>query len=142
MVSSLSRVMSQVVAPRAFETRNVGVTLEVDPVVGPDGFTIDLCIAPEIVEFEGFVNYGSPITTGGTDANGIPAQVILTENKIQQPIFAMRRVTTAVTIWDGQTVAIGGLIREDVQSVYSQLLAKRTSVLKSQTPISSHYLSQ
>ena len=103
--------------PTAFETRNVGVTLEVDPVVGSDGFTIDLNIAPEVVEFEGFVNYGSPITTGGTDANGNPTQVVLTENKIEQPIFASRKVSTAVTIWDGQTVAIGGLIREDVQSV-------------------------
>ncbi|MGK0188726.1 MAG: general secretion pathway protein D [Verrucomicrobiales bacterium] len=103
--------------PTAFETRNVGVTLEVDPVVGSDGFTIDLNIAPEVVEFEGFVNYGSPITTGGTDANGNPTQVVLTENKIEQPIFASRKVSTAVTIWDGQTVAIGGLIREDVQTV-------------------------
>ena len=33
------------------------------------------------------------------------------------PIFATRRVTTQVTIWDGQTVAIGGLIREDVQDI-------------------------
>ena len=88
-----------------------------DLVVGSDGFTIDLNIAPEVVEFEGFVNYGSPITTGGTDANGNPTQVVLTENKIEQPIFASRKVSTAVTIWDGQTVSIGGLIREDVQSV-------------------------
>ncbi|HSI10840.1 MAG TPA: type II and III secretion system protein, partial [Chthoniobacter sp.] len=28
--------------PTAFETRNTGVTLEVEPVVGPDGYTIDL----------------------------------------------------------------------------------------------------
>ena len=103
--------------PTTFTTRNVGVTLEVDPVVGSDGFTIDLNIAPEVVEFEGFVNYGSPITTGGTDANGNPTQVVLTENKIEQPIFATRKVSTALTIWDGQTVAIGGLIREDVQQV-------------------------
>ena len=103
--------------PTAFETRNVGVTLEVDPTVGPDGFTINLRVAPEVVEFEGFINYGSPITTGGTDANGNPTQIVLTENKIEQPIFATRKVSTSVTIWDGQTVAIGGLIREDVQSV-------------------------
>ena len=65
--------------PTAFETRNVGVALEVDPVVGADGFPIDLNIAPEIVEFEGFINYESPITTGGTDANGNPTQVVLTD---------------------------------------------------------------
>ncbi|PYL80219.1 MAG: type II and III secretion system protein, partial [Verrucomicrobia bacterium] len=46
--------------PTAFETRNTGVTLEVEPVVGPDGVTIDLNLVPQVVEFEGFVNYGSP----------------------------------------------------------------------------------
>src|SRR5438445_514524 len=47
--------------PTAFETRNTGVTLEVEPVVGPDGVTIDLNLVPQVVEFDGFVNYGSPI---------------------------------------------------------------------------------
>ena len=47
--------------PTAFETRNTGVTLEVEPVVGPDGVTIDLNLVPQVVEFEGFINYGSPI---------------------------------------------------------------------------------
>ncbi|MCP4847696.1 MAG: type II and III secretion system protein [Verrucomicrobiaceae bacterium] len=103
--------------PTAFEMRPVGVTLEVDPVVGADGFTIELNVAPEVVEFEGFINYGSPIQTGAVDALGQPTTVVLTENRITQPVFSTRKLTTAVTIWDGQTVAIGGLIREDVQHV-------------------------
>ncbi len=91
--------------------------LEVDPVIGPDGYTIDLNLAPEVTEFEGFINYGSPINTASTDALGNPTTVTLTENKIEQPVFSTRKVTTAVTVWDGQTVAMGGLIREDVQDV-------------------------
>src|SRR5207245_10901290 len=47
--------------PQTFETRNIGVTLEVEPVVGPDGITIDLNLVPQVVEFEGFINYGSAI---------------------------------------------------------------------------------
>ena len=35
--------------PSAFETRNAGVTLEVEPVLGPDGKTIDLNIVPQDV---------------------------------------------------------------------------------------------
>ncbi len=101
--------------PTAFEMRPVGVTLEVDPVVGADGYTIELNIAPEVVEFEGFINYGSPIQSGAIDALGMPTTIVLTENRIEQPVFASRKLSTAVTIWDGQTVAIGGLIREDVQ---------------------------
>ncbi len=101
--------------PTAFDVRNVGVTMEVEPNVDADGFTISLNIAPEVVEFEGFINYGSPIQTSATNALGQPVQVTLTDNRILQPVFSVRRMQTNVTIWDGQTVAVGGLIREDVQ---------------------------
>ena len=107
--------------PAAFETRNTGVTLEVDPVLGPDDLTIDLNLSPEVVEFEGFINYGSPINAASIDALGNPTTVELTENRIEMPVFATRKVTTQVTIWDGQTVAIGGLIREDVQDVQDKI---------------------
>ena len=109
--------------PTAFETRNTGVTLEVEPVVGPDGITIDLNLVPQVVEFEGFINYGSPILappTAITTALGvIPGLAqqdrVLTPNVINQPIFSTRKVTTSVSVWDGQTVVLGGLMREDVQ---------------------------
>jgi len=103
--------------PTAFETRNTGVTLEVEPTLGADGYTIDLTLAPEVVEFEGFVNYGSPIQTAATDALGNPTTIILTENRIEQPVFSTRKLSTSVTIWDGMTLGVGGLIREDVQTV-------------------------
>ncbi len=108
--------------PTAFETRNLGVTLEVEPVVGPDGYTIDLNLSPEVVEFDGFVNYGSPIF--GAQFNPLTISIdtpVLTENVINQPIFSTRKVTTSVSIWDGQTIALGGLIREDVQKVQDKV---------------------
>lgn len=108
--------------PTAFETRDLGVTLEVEPVVGADGYTIDLNLSPEVVEFDGFVNYGSPIL--GAQYNPLTITIdtpVLTENVINQPIFSTRKVTTSVSIWDGQTVALGGLIREDVQKVQDKV---------------------
>ena len=110
--------------PTAFETRNTGVTLEVEPVVGPDGITIDLNLVPQVVEFEGFINYGSPILappSGFTDPlTGMfnllgQNDRVLTPNVINQPIFNSRKITTSVSVWDGQTVVLGGLMREDVQ---------------------------
>ncbi|MFN2621678.1 MAG: Amuc_1098 family type IV pilus outer membrane protein [Chthoniobacterales bacterium] len=101
--------------PTGFETRNTGVTLEVEPVVGPDGITIDLNLVPQVVEFEGFINYGSPIQTTNTNLLGITTTSVLTPNIINQPIFSTRKVTTSVSVWDGQTVVLGGLMREDVQ---------------------------
>ncbi len=111
--------------PSNFETRNTGVTLEVEPVVGPDGVTIDLNLVPQVVEFEGFINYGSPISTVnpallgflGLPGNilGTQQSIVLTDNVINQPIFSSRKVTTSVSVFDGQTVVLGGLMREDVQ---------------------------
>jgi general secretion pathway protein D len=103
--------------PTAFETRNTGVTLEVEPTVGPDNYTIDLNLVPQVVEFEGFINYGSPIQTTSTNALGQSITNIITPNVINQPIFSTRKVSTSVAVFDGQTVVLGGLMREDVQKV-------------------------
>src|SRR5207249_5044780 len=40
---------------------------------------------------------------------------LLTDNVINQPIFSTRKVTTSVSVYDGSTVVLGGLMREDVQ---------------------------
>ena len=103
--------------PTGFETRNTGVTLEIEPTIGENNYSIDLRFAPELVEFEGFINYGSPIQTLGNDMFGNPISITITENRIEMPVFATRRVTTGLTIYDGYTVAVGGLMREDVQNV-------------------------
>ena len=94
--------------PTSFEMRPVGVRLEVEPTVGSDNYTIDLRLVPEVTEFEGFINYGSPILNRG---------VVVTENVINYPVFSERKVETSVSIYDGQTVVLGGLMREDVQKV-------------------------
>jgi len=110
--------------PTAFEMRKVGVILSVEPVVGSDGATIDLNLEPEVTEFEGFINYGSPILAPSSGPMIDPLlglinrpEQVITPNVINQPIFSTRKVTTNVSIWDGQTVVLGGLIREDVQKV-------------------------
>ena len=112
--------------PTSFETRDVGVQLEVEPTVGPDGYSIDLSLSPKIQEFQGFVNYGTPIyalapvryyPTAAIAQFGGTKQVLLSDNLIRQPVFSVRQVDTQVTVYDGQTVLLGGLMREDVQKV-------------------------
>ncbi|HEY5793176.1 MAG TPA: type II and III secretion system protein, partial [Chthoniobacterales bacterium] len=119
--------------PGGWTTQDLGVTLGVTPTIGPDNYTIDLEIEPEVVDFDGFINYGSPINAvgyrpeiPGSDLVAIgtvfvPEIQVLTQNVINQPIFTIRKITTTVTIWDGQTVALGGLIREDVQKVQDKV---------------------
>ena len=110
--------------PTSFETKPVGITLEVEPTVGPDGYTIDLILSPRVVEFDGFINYGSPINTvvttvpgtlGGITVPTLSETFLVTQNVINKPVFSTREVTTEVTVYDGQTVVIGGLMREDIQ---------------------------
>ncbi len=104
-------------SPVAWETRNTGVTLEIEPNIGENDFVIDIRFLPQIVEFEGFVNYGSPILAPSVDADGNPITLVVTENRIEMPVFSKRSVDTSLTIYDGYTVAVGGLMREDVQIV-------------------------
>ncbi|MFM8717933.1 MAG: Amuc_1098 family type IV pilus outer membrane protein, partial [Chthoniobacterales bacterium] len=94
--------------PTSFTMKPIGVKLEVEPTVGADNNTIELRLLPEVSEFEGFINYGSPIENRGE---------VVTDNVINYPVFSQRKVETSVSIYDGQTVALGGLIREDVQKV-------------------------
>jgi general secretion pathway protein D len=114
--------------PRDFTKQDLGVVLDAKPTIGPDGYTIDLELNPKVTDFDGFINYGSPINSVGNQIgtyNGVPASIpiiqTLTTNTINQPVFSFREVNTFVTVWDGQTVALGGLIREDVQKVQDKV---------------------
>ena len=65
-------------------------------------------------------------TSGRTDGvtaavTNAPTSVELTPNVINQPIFSTRKVTTEVTVWDGQTVVLGGLMSDDVQKVQDKV---------------------
>jgi beta-lactamase regulating signal transducer with metallopeptidase domain len=89
--------------PTAFEMRPVGVRMELNPFLKEDG-SIDLTLTPEVTSFEGFMDYGKSIEKQG-DASG----AVLTENKIQQPIFHSLKTTTTVTMQPGQSIVFGGL---------------------------------
>lgn len=94
-------------SPSEFTTREVGVVLNVRPTVGDDEYTVSMTLTPEVVDFEGFIQYGG-VASISTAAG---ASTILFS--IPQPLFAKRTVSTSVVCWDGQTVVLGGLITED-----------------------------
>jgi general secretion pathway protein D len=96
--------------PQDFETRNVGVEMTVTPNVENDN-TITLELTPRVTEFEGFVEYGGPsIALGEGTTAVVPAG-------FYQPVFSTREITTEVNIYDGATVIMGGLNRDEVRSV-------------------------
>lgn len=96
--------------PQDFVVRNVGVEMEVTPTVEDDN-SISLLLEPRVTEFEGFVEYG------GTSVAIASSTTVTVPSGFFQPIFSVRRVRTEVTIWDGATVVMGGLTREQAVSV-------------------------
>ncbi len=98
--------------PSAFQTRPVGIEVEVEPVIGDNNRRVDLAIVPSSVDFEGFINYGQDITLSSTkDILGNPV-VVKQPNNILQPVFRTNKITTSVSVWDGNTIAIGGVISD------------------------------
>lgn len=98
--------------PTSFEARDTGVFLEVLPTADANRQYIDVALKPVITDFDGFVNYGSPI-------NFISAgeSVVLAENPILMPVFSVKKVDTSMVIADGATVVIGGLLKDSVTTV-------------------------
>ena len=96
--------------PEDFVTRNVGVEMSVTPTVESDD-RITLTLQPTVTEFEGFVEYGGPsiaLTSG---------QSAVIPSGFYQPIFSTRQIETEVTVYDGATVVMGGLTRDEVRSI-------------------------
>ncbi len=89
--------------PSSFEERDIGASLEVEATVGDDGYTVDLNLAIMFSEFDGFINYGAPITDPQNP------DILLTDNRIIQPVFSRYSEATQVLVYDGATIAIGGL---------------------------------
>lgn len=108
--------------PNSWTKKNLGVTLEAKPTINLNGSSITLELHPQITDFDGFINYGTPINTIGysfatTNVSMVPFASTLTTNTINQPVFTIREINTSVVIGDGQTLVLGGLIREDIQKM-------------------------
>jgi general secretion pathway protein D len=101
--------------PQDFETRKVGVELRVTPTVEEDDYSISLDLNPKVTEFEGFVEYGGQSVAISNDTT------VTVPSGFYQPIFSTREVSTKVTLWDGATLVMGGLTREEVKTVHDKV---------------------
>jgi len=95
----------------------IGVKMGVKPDVTGDNSRVLLELEPSFVDFEGFINYGTPINSAYTLAYYNQTVTIMTNN-VQQPVFIRRDLTLpAVEVSDGYTLLLGGLLREDIQKI-------------------------
>jgi general secretion pathway protein D len=98
------------------QPKDVGVTLTVRAnQINPSQGFIDLnLIDAQMVDFDGFINFGSDITSFNADTGQSER---LVEGVALQPVFTVRRADTSVQLRDGEALLIGGLMREDPQQV-------------------------
>lgn len=124
-----SNMMVTPAHPTSFIQREIGTLLNVEVTgVNSEKTKVDLTINPEIVEFDGFINYGSPITqpiigynnTGmASAALGSDAYITsleLTKNEILKPVFTTRRATTTLNVQTGSTVVFGAMKKSRMMS--------------------------
>lgn len=77
--------------PKDFQRRDIGILLNVTPSVGKDLKTITLVLAPEVSQFSKFRDLGGGVTV---------------------PEFTTSDLATSVVIEHGQTVVLGGLMKD------------------------------
>jgi len=85
--------------PEKFVTRDAGILLKIVPRVGMDRKMINLTIIPEVSELGEWYDYGTEDTP------------------YKQPFFDSRKCITSIVVNDGDTVVLGGLIRETTDHI-------------------------
>jgi hypothetical protein len=96
------QVHSSIVIPTAFETRNLGSTFEVEPILGEDGKTIDIIIKPEIAYLVGETIWGQ----------GPKSDVLF-----KMPTFYTLRQNTSLTLTSGKFQFTAALTPKDDKGV-------------------------
>jgi general secretion pathway protein D len=137
----IERYAQPTLLPMDYEQYQTGVMLEVTPELDAENGTIDLELAPEIRELAGFdeqhagtiwpdfgdeqLNIGTTAATGENAAPELFDFLALREDNrtisadrliARMPVFKSRKVETMVTIEDGSTLAMGGLIKESTET--------------------------
>ena len=94
------------VEPQEFNMREVGVILQVTPNVSSDGTRISLELQPTVVSDPSWKDYGYTYPIDYRSGEGFHLTM-------EQPFFPVRSLATQVDIYNGCTVAMGGMIREE-----------------------------
>lgn len=111
-----------IVEPTDFTMRETGVILQVTPEVSAEGQMINLTLKPQVVEFKRWLEYGTqyPKYPPGGSFNpytGAAVEPTMVQLPMNQPLFHTREATTSLSIYNGATVVIGGMITEGRQTI-------------------------
>ena len=99
------------------EPFELGPSLDVIPYVSADGYTIQLTLIPTLKEFVGYDLDSARIFSAqiqSVSGNSAAPPIV---QPVPLPIFRLRQVVTSAIVWDGQTVALGGLIADETTKI-------------------------
>jgi len=92
--------------PEFGDGTDIGVILDVTPTVSADGYSIDIELSPQVIDF---LEYETSFNTNMI-VSGQPLEV-----KYNMPILSKREAYTKLVVWDGETVVLGGMIQERLE---------------------------
>jgi general secretion pathway protein D len=112
---------SAVAASSSYSTTpfNSGPALDVLPIILADGYSIEMSLIPTLTEFVGYDSPQQFIPQSQSVAGssiGVPITAVL-----PLPHYRIRQVITEVSVWDGQTVMLGGLISENIAKLKDKI---------------------
>ena len=91
--------------PEFGDATDVGVVFTATPTVSPNNYTINLELAPSVVDLVGWSDYSYEIVFGYFTAVDNTSKITM-----KMPELSRREVQTKIKVYDGQTVMIGGMI--------------------------------
>ncbi len=97
-------------SPKFKDPTENGIVFFVTPYVASDRYTIDLELEPQIQKFIGWTDYTyfvSKVTNGVT---------FTSEAVIKMPKFKIQAIQTHLKIYDGETVVLGGVVKDDTST--------------------------
>ena len=117
------------VEPQNFETQEVGVILTVTPELSAEGNFINLKLNPKVVSEPTWKDYGMKVPMSSVMSSTAQAMALASGNEdmqwftvpMEQPFFKERSIDTVVTLYNGATVVMGGLITEERKSMEDKI---------------------
>ena len=103
------------VEPQNFDMREVGVILQVLPEVSAEGQMINLTMNPQVVSDPVWKDYGYDVTAL------VDGEAVVSHLPMEQPWFKVRSVSTSISIYNGATVVMGGMITEERVATFDKI---------------------
>ncbi len=117
------------VEPQNFEQQEVGVILTCTPDVSAEGQMINLQLTPKVIGEPTWRDYGMKVPMSSVMSSTAQAMALASGNEdmqwftvpMEQPFFKERSIDTHVSIYNGATIVMGGLITEERKSMEDKI---------------------